>query len=131
MISGVGIAMPIIKADGLTRKFGSILAVDHLSFEVEEGEVFGLLGPNGAGKTTTLRMLACLISPTEGTALVDGYDIRREPNKIRSIIGFLTEDPSLYERLTAYENLEFFAEAYGVSNKLERDNRIRMLLDFF
>lgn len=123
--------MPTIRAEGLTRRFGSLTAVDHLSFEVEEGEVFGLLGPNGAGKTTTIRMLACLISTSEGTAEVGGYDIHRDQLKIRSIIGILTENPCLYERLTAYENMDFFAEAYGISNKEERRNRIRELLEFF
>jgi ABC-2 type transport system ATP-binding protein len=121
----------IIEAEGLTKMFGSLIAVDHLSFKVEEGEVFGLLGPNGAGKTTTVRMLACLISPSEGSAKVGGYDIVRNPLEVRQIVGILTENPSLYERLTAYENMDFFAEAYGLSNAQEKRNRIRELLEFF
>jgi ABC-2 type transport system ATP-binding protein len=120
-----------IEAEGLTKMFGSLIAVDHLSFKVEEGEVFGLLGPNGAGKTTTVRMLACLISPSEGSAKVGGYDIVRNPLEVRQIVGILTENPSLYERLTAYENMDFFAEAYGLSNAQEKRNRIRELLEFF
>ena len=123
--------MPSIETKELTRKFGSLTAVDSLSFEVEEGEVFGLLGPNGAGKTTTVRMLACLISPSKGSARVHGYDISRDSLKVRQIVGILTENPSLYERLTAYENLDFFAEAYGLSNMHEKQNRIRELLEFF
>lgn len=123
--------MPSIETKGLTRRFGSLTAVDHLNFEVEEGEVFGLLGPNGAGKTTTVRMLACLILPSEGSAKVGGYDITQDSLKVRQIVGILTENPSLYERLTAYENMDFFAEAYGLSDVQEKRNRIRELLEFF
>lgn len=120
-----------IEVQELTRRFGSLTAVDHLSFEVREGEIFGLLGPNGAGKTTTVRMLACLISPSEGSAKVGGYDVVKEPLKVREVVGILTENPSLYERLTAYENMDFFAEAYGLTSAQEKRNRIRELLEFF
>lgn len=123
--------MNSIVAEGLTKRFNAIVAVDHVSFSIGEGEVFGLLGPNGAGKTTTIRMLACLISPSEGSATVWGYSITREPEKVRGLVGILTENPSLYERLTAYENLWFFAEAYGLSDPGERDSRIKELLEFF
>jgi len=123
--------MSSITIEGLTRKFNSFTAVDHLNLEIRAGEVFGLLGPNGAGKTTTIRMLACLIAPTEGSATVAGYDIRRDPMKVRQSVGILTENPSLYERLTAYENMNFFAEAYGVNDATERQDRIRELLEFF
>ena len=108
--------MSSIETEGLTKNFGSIIAVDHLSFKVEAGEVFGLLGPNGAGKTTTIRLLGCLISPSEGGAKVGKYDISQNPLKVRETVGILTENPSLYERLTAQENMDFFAEAYGISN---------------
>jgi len=129
--SGDEASMPCIETKELTKKFGSLTAVDGLSFAVEEGEVFGLLGPNGAGKTTTVRMLACLISPSHGYAQVHGYDISRNPPKVRQIVGILTENPSLYERLTAYENMDFFAEAYGLSNLQKKQNRITELLEFF
>ncbi len=122
--------MPVIAADGLTKVFGKLTAVDRLSFEVMEGEVFGLLGPNGAGKTTVIRMLASLILPTEGRATVGGHDVRKEGEKVRQAIGVLTENPSLYERLTAYENLEFYAEAYGMTGDAKR-GRIRHLLESF
>jgi len=125
------VVMSSIETEGLTKRFGSLKAVDQLSFEVGEGEVFGLLGPNGAGKTTTVRVLACLISPSEGSARVGGYDIRRDPMKVRQTVGILTENPSLYERLTAYENMDFFAEAYGLSGLQEKRDRIRELLEFF
>ena len=123
--------MSIIETEGLTKIFGSLTAVDHLNLEVGEGEVFGLLGPNGAGKTTTVRVLACLISPSKGSARVGGYDIRRDPLKVRQTVGILTENPSLYERLTAYENMDFFAEAYGLSGLQEKRDRISELLEFF
>jgi len=124
------VAMSAIETEELTRRFGSSTAVDHLSFQVLEGEVLGLLGPNGAGKTTTVRMLSCLVLPSEGSARVGGYDIRRDSLKVRQIVGLLTENPSLYERLTACENLDFFAEAYGLSDLQEKRNRIRELLEF-
>ena len=123
--------MPSVETKELTRRFGSFLAVDHLSFEVQEGEIFGLLGPNGAGKTTTIRMLACLISPSEGYARVGGYDIVKDSSKVRETVGILTENPCLYDRLTAYENMDFFAEAYGVSDASQKSYRIRELLEFF
>jgi ABC-2 type transport system ATP-binding protein len=122
---------PIVEANGLTRIFGSHTAVDHLNLEVEEGEVFGLLGPNGAGKTTTIRMLACLISPSEGSAKVSGHRIDENPIAVRQTVGILTENPSLYERLTAWENMDFFAEAYNLSEPKEKSSRIRELLEFF
>ena len=123
--------MPRIEVDALTKRFGSLTAVDRLSFEVKEGEVFGLLGPNGAGKTTTVRMLACLILPSEGSGRVGGHDIIKDSMKIREIVGILTENPSLYDRLTPYENMSFFAQAYGLSDQQQRRSRIRELLDFF
>ena len=107
------------------------MAVDGLSFDVNAGEVFGLLGPNGAGKTTTIRLLACLISPTGGWAKVSGFNVAEEPMKVRERVGILTENPCLYERLTAYENMNFFAEAYGISIEAERRKRIYELLEFF
>jgi len=123
--------MSQIETDKLTKRFGTLTAVSQLSFEVKEGEIFGLLGPNGAGKTTTIRMLAGLIAPSEGGARVGDYDINRDALKIRANIGLLTENPSLYDRLTGYENMEFFAEAYGLSKPQERKQRIGELLDFF
>jgi ABC-2 type transport system ATP-binding protein len=123
--------MAAIESSGLSKRFDSFTAVENLSFEVVEGEVFGLLGPNGAGKTTTIRMLACLVSPTNGTAKVGGYDIAADPLKVRQSIGVLTENPSLYERLSALENMEFFAQAYGLTSREDRIARIRELLEFF
>jgi len=120
-----------IVAEGLTKRFNGFTAVDGLSFKVEQGEIFGLLGPNGAGKTTTIRMLASLIQPTEGDAYVGGFSVRDDALRVRETIGILTENPSLYERLSAQENLEFFAKAYGVDESQTRDARIKELLQFF
>ncbi len=121
----------MIDTENLTRTFGNLTAVDNLTLKIEKGEVFGFLGPNGAGKTTTIRMLACLIAPTKGTATVAGYNIQKDPIKVRQSVGILTENPSLYERLTAYENMDFFAEAYGITDSQERQERIQELLEFF
>jgi len=120
-----------IETEDLTKRFGPLTAVDHLSFRVDPGEIFGLLGPNGAGKTTTIRMLASLIAPTEGSARVGGHDVVKESLRVREMVGILTESPSLYDRLTAEENMEFFAEAYGITDRSDRSNRIRELLEFF
>ncbi len=121
----------MIETENLTRQYGNLTAVDGVTLKIEKGEVFGFLGPNGAGKTTTIRMLACLISPTKGTATVAGYNIQKDPLKVRQSVGILTENPSLYERLTAYENMDFFAQAYGVADPAERQKRIQELLEFF
>ncbi len=104
----------MISADTLVKRYhdparGDLLAVDHVSFECREGEIFGLLGPNGAGKTTTLRMLATLLKPTSGTAVLNGYDVVRESEKVRASIGYLSGDTGLYGRLTPLETLRYFA----------------------
>lgn len=91
-----------------------VKAVDGVSFDVKEGEIFALLGPNGAGKTTTLRILATILKPDSGTAIINGYDITREPQKVRKSIGFLPGDSGLYHRLTPSEFVEIFAELYGI-----------------
>ena len=97
-------------------KRGTRLAVDKVSFDVRAGEVFGLLGPNGAGKTTTLRLLATLLKPSSGTAVVNGFDINREPGKVREHIGFLSGDMGLYARLTPREILDFFGKLNGMDS---------------
>lgn len=104
----------MIHTEGLTRTFGARTAVEALTLDVREGEILGLLGPNGAGKTTTVRMLACLLSPTDGRARVAGYDIRADAQRVRSSVGILTESPGFYKRLSLERNLRYFAELYGV-----------------
>jgi sodium transport system ATP-binding protein len=113
--------------EGLTRRFGDTLAVNDIDFEVQAGEIFGLLGPNGAGKTTTIRMLATVLSPDTGTARINGYDIREQKQDVRAILGVLTTFVGLYERLTARENLEYFARLYGLEGE-EKDSRIDHIL---
>lgn len=119
----------MIETVGLGRKFDGKTAVEDLNLKVEQGEVFGLLGPNGAGKTTTIRMLACLIKQSSGTAFVNGYEINKDPDSsyIRGLVGVLPESPGLYDSLSAYKNLDFFAQLYSVS-KDKRASRIEELL---
>jgi len=117
----------MIKLQDLSRKFNGTTAVDGLTFEVKEGEIFGLLGPNGAGKTTTVRMLCCLIKPTTGTAFVGGHEVGKDAIKIREMIGLLPEAPGLYGELSAYRNLEFYAKLYGVSKQKREENIERFL----
>ncbi len=107
----------ILRAEGLTKRFGKLLAVDRLDVEVHEGEVFGFLGPNGAGKTTTLRLLCALVAPTAGGAEVAGLRLGRDDERIRASVGILTEHPGLYERLSAADNLRFFASLYGIDRR--------------
>jgi len=106
----------MIHTKELTRKFNGLVAVDKLTVDIAEGEVFGFLGPNGAGKTTTVRMLTCLISPTSGSATINGYQVGQEDQQIRRIVGILTESPGLYEKLSAEANLLYFARLYGVED---------------
>ena len=106
--------MAMVEIRGLTKVFDGRKAVDDLNLAIEKGEIHGLLGPNGAGKTTTIAMLATILSPTKGTATVDGYDIRRQPKEVRRVIGVVPQDVALYDDLTAAENLAYFAKLYGV-----------------
>ncbi len=107
----------IIRADNLTRKFGDFTAVDHISFEVQEGEIFGFLGANGAGKTTAMRMLTGLLIPTSGDAEVAGFDVYSEHEQIKKQIGYMSQRFSLYEDLTVQENIRLYGGIYGLSNK--------------
>jgi ABC-2 type transport system ATP-binding protein len=100
----------------LTRRFGSFTAVDHISFEVAEGEIFGFLGANGAGKSTTIRMLCGLLKPTSGTATVGGVDVSRNPEGVKQRIGYMSQKFSLYELLTVDQNIRFFGAMYGLSD---------------
>ncbi|MBN1440768.1 MAG: ABC transporter ATP-binding protein [Anaerolineales bacterium] len=108
--------MPIIRADNVTKQFGKVLAVDSLSLDVREGEVFGFLGPNGAGKTTTVRMLTSLIGITRGSASVAGLTVGRQDTEIRRTVGVLTETPGMYDNLSAENNLRIFAELHEVKD---------------
>lgn len=111
----------VIKVNELTKKFGSFIAVDRISFEVGKGEIFGFLGANGAGKTTAIKMLCGLLSPTDGEAMVAGHDIYKEREQIKRKIGYMSQKFSLYEDLTVKENISFYGGIYGLSRKLLRD----------
>lgn len=112
----------------LTRRFGDFTAVDAVSFEVREGEIFGFLGPNGAGKTTTIKMLTGLLAPTSGQGLVAGWDVRTERHRIKREIGYMSQRFSLYGDLTVGENIDLFAGLYGVTGERFRSRR-RWILD--
>ncbi len=119
--------MKVIEAYELTKRFGDFTAVDAISFEVEKGEIFGFLGANGAGKTTAMRMLCGLSKPTSGIGKVAGFDIKKDTEKIKKNIGYMSQKFSLYEDLKVWENLHLFAGIYGVPSK-EINPRIDKLL---
>ena len=118
----------MIQIRNLTKKFGDLTAVDNLTLDVKEGEVFGFLGPNGAGKTTTVRMLTCLVGPTSGQATVNGLQVGRDDTAIRRSVGILTETPGLYDRLSAEKNLTIFANLYEVKDVAGQVEKVLRLL---
>jgi ABC-2 type transport system ATP-binding protein len=120
--------MHIIETKNLTKKFEKMTAVDNLNLQINEGEIFGLLGPNGAGKTTTLLMLVTLKPPTSGTAMINGFDIVTQPDKVRKSIGIVFQDPSSDEILTGYENLKLHGWLYDMPDEL-REERIKEVLN--
>jgi ABC-2 type transport system ATP-binding protein len=119
---------PIIVVQNLTKAFGDFVAVDDVTFDIKKGEIFGLLGPNGAGKSTTIRMLSTLTRPTRGTATIGGFDVVKEDNNVRKLIGIVSEKMIMYNRLTARENLWFFGNLFGMPRQ-ELNNRISELLE--
>src|SRR4051812_41496852 len=106
---------PMIEVEGLTKRFGSFTAVDHVSFTVGKGSIFGFLGPNGSGKTTLIRMLCGILQPTEGTARIGGHDVVRDLEPIKEMIGYMSQKFSLYDELTVNENLIFAGKLSGFS----------------
>jgi ABC-2 type transport system ATP-binding protein len=119
-----------IQAKNLTKFYGDFLAVDHISFEVEKGEIYGFLGPNGAGKSTTIRMLTGISIPTEGNATIMGFDIVKQPVEAKSVMGIVPDISNIYTELTAWENLIFTGRLYGIS-KNRREERASELLKLF
>ena len=119
--------MRAIVTNDITREFNGLTAVDHVNLQIEQGELFGLLGPNGAGKTTLIHMLCTILPPTEGTAKVAGFDVGEKPDSVRTSIGIVFQDPSLDNRLTGKENLDFHGRVYGMSKTL-REKRIDEVL---
>ncbi len=121
---------PLIETDGLTKRFENLMAVDHLTFTVAEGEILALLGPNGAGKTTTVRMLSSILQPSEGAARIAGHDVVREARAVRHLVGHLTEFPGLYLRMRARDYLDFFGELQHMPRDLRRA-RAKELMQHF
>ncbi len=119
---------PVIICKDLTKKFGDFVAVDHITFEVNKGEIFGFLGANGAGKTTAMRMLSGLIYPTSGQASVAGFDVYHKQEKIKKNIGYMSQRFSLYDNLSPLENITFYGGVYGVPRK-EIKERSRLLIE--
>lgn len=117
----------IIQVKDLTKQFGSFTAVDHITFEVERGEIFGFLGANGAGKTTAMRMLCGLSYPTSGSGTVAGFDVVKEGEKIKRHIGYMSQRFSLYDDLTVMENMELFGGIYGVNSKELKERATALL----
>lgn len=115
--------MNTIEVNNLTKKFGSFTAVDKISFTVKQGEIFGFLGANGAGKSTTIRMLTAILEPTSGDALVGGYSIMKESDKVKTQIGYMSQKFSLYNDLTVEENIRFFAGVYGLTGQKYEERR--------
>jgi sodium transport system ATP-binding protein len=116
----------MIQVENLTKSFrdlrrGQVLAVDHINFEARPGEVFGLLGPNGAGKTTAMRILCTVLAPTEGTARIAGFDVRTQPMEVRKHIGFLSANTAIYDRMSAWEMVEYFGKLYVMESALLRE----------
>ncbi len=120
---------PAVRVEGLTRRFGASIAVDHIDFTVARGELFGLVGPDGAGKTTTLRMLAGVMRPSEGDALLEGVSVAREPERVKHAIAYMPQRFGLYADLTVLENLAFYADLYEVPVG-ERPARLERLFRF-
>jgi ABC-2 type transport system ATP-binding protein len=110
-------SLPVIYVENLTRRFGDFVAVDHINFEVNAGEVVGYLGPNGSGKTTTIRMLLGLLEPTEGEATVLGFDAFKQTEEVRKRVGYMSQKFAIYDDLTVRENLTFYGGVYGVTDK--------------
>jgi len=117
----------VVEVKDLVKKFDSFVAVDHIDFQVEKGEIFGFLGPNGAGKSTTIRMLCGLLLPTSGKGKVAGFDITMEPEKIKHAIGYMSQKFSLYDDLTVIENLHFFGGIYGLSGLMQKGKEKEIL----
>ena len=117
----------MIQCDRLTRRFGHFTAVDHVSFKVEKGSIFGFLGPNGSGKSTVIRMLCGLLEPSDGTARISGFDIATQTEQIKNLIGYMSQNFSLYDELTVRENLMFYGRLYGLGGAALAEKREELI----
>ena len=118
---------PVIIVENLTRRFGDFIAVDHINFEVQAGEVIGYLGPNGSGKTTTIRMLLGLLKPSDGKATVLGYDVFKQSEEIRARVGYMSQKFAIYDDLTTLENLTFYGGVYGINDKARIQHTLELV----
>jgi ABC-2 type transport system ATP-binding protein len=118
---------PVISVQNLTRKFGDFVAVDHINFEVQAGEVVGYLGPNGSGKTTTIRMLLGLLKPNDGKATVLGYDVATQSEEVRARVGYMSQKFAIYDDLTTLENLTFYGGVYGITDKARIQHTLELV----
>src|SRR5881394_490339 len=118
---------PMIECDDLTKRFGTFTAVDHVSFSVAKGSIFGFLGPNGSGKSTLIRVLCGILEPTEGTARIGGRDIKTEGDQIKEMIGYMSQEFSLYDELTVKENLIFAGKLYGLRDRELKQRRDELI----
>ena len=119
--------LPVIYVENLTRRFGDFVAVDHINFEVNAGEIVGYLGPNGSGKTTTIRMLLGLLEPTEGQATVLGFDAFRQTEEVRKRVGYMSQKFAIYDDLTTRENLTFYGGVYGITEKARIQHTLELV----
>jgi ABC-type multidrug transport system ATPase subunit len=113
----------MIECEGLTKRFGNVTAVDHVSFKIQKGSIFGFLGPNGSGKSTVIRMLCGLLEPSEGKGRIAGFDVATQTDQIKSLIGYMSQKFSLYDELTVYENLQFYGRLYGLQGHALAERR--------
>jgi len=118
---------PVISVENLTRRFGDFVAVDHINFEVQAGEIVGYLGPNGSGKTTTIRMLLGLLKPSDGKATVLGYDVFKQSEEIRARVGYMSQKFAIYDDLTTLENLTFYGGVYGINDKARIQHTLELV----
>ena len=118
----------VVEVESLEKRFGSFVAVDQITFQVKAGQIFGFLGPNGSGKSTTIRMLCGILMPTSGKARVLGYDVIREPDRVKEKIGYMSQKFSLYDDLTVRENIRFYSGLYQIS-KVKQEERARWVID--
>src|SRR4051812_42253560 len=117
----------MIECEGLTKRFGHFTAVDHVSFKVAAGSIFGFLGPNGSGKSTVIRMLCGILQPSDGVARIAGFDVTRQTDEIKNMIGYMSQKFSLYDELTVYENLTFYGRLYGLAGKKLAEKRDQLV----
>ena len=120
-------SLPVIYVENLTRRFGDFVAVDHINFEVNAGEVVGYLGPNGSGKTTTIRMLLGLLEPSEGEATVLGFDAFKQSEEVRKRVGYMSQKFAIYDDLTTLENLTFYGGVYGINDKARIQHTLELV----